>query len=489
MSYVTVDLPPGVYANGTPYSGKGRFINANLWRWYSGEQRPVGGWVLHTEATVSGKARAIIAWKSNTNTAWAGIGTHSGLYSMSKSGHVADITPVGYQGGRADASLGGGYGSLAYGTGVYGRARASTSDVIDATVWSLDTWGQNLVGCTASDQKIYEWPPGSASPAARITNSPEARAIVVTADRIIMALGAGNPRRVAWCDRENNTVWTSTAINYAGDFELQTVGRLMCGRRITGGTLLFTDVDVWLASFLGQPLVYGFTRVGSGCGIISQSAAVVTDSQAEWMSTNGFWSYNGFVSPLECDVHDLVFSDINLLQASKIHAVHISAFGEIWWFYPSAGSDEIDRYVSRNYRENHWSVGELTRLAATDRGVYRFPVMVDDVGRIWDHENGLNHGGARPFAETGPIEIGQGDNVFCVREIIPDERTLGQVEVSFTGRFYPNGPATAYGPYSLSQRTDCRLTARQVVVRYTADDGVDFRVGAFRFEGVAGGLR
>jgi hypothetical protein len=489
MSYITVALPPGVYANGTAYSGKGRFINANLWRWFSGEQRPVGGWALRTEDVVTGAARAILAWKSNANTPWAGIGTHSGLFSLSKSGAVTNITPVGYQSGRADAILGGGYGSGPYGQGLYGRARASTTDIIEATVWSLDTWGQNLVGCTATDQKIYEWPPGAASPAERIVNSPEARAIVVTADRIMMALGAGNPRRVAWCDQENNTVWTSTATNYAGNIDLQTPGNLMCGRRVTGGTLIFTDVDVWLASFVGQPFVYGFSRVESGCGVISQQAVVVANSRAAWMSQNGFWTYNGYIDPLECDVHDYVFSDINLVQASKIHAVHISAFGEIWWYYPSAASDEIDRYVVWNYRENHWNVGQLARLCASDRGVFRYPIKVDAAGQIWDHENGMDHGGARPFAETGPIEIGQGDNVFCVRQIIPDERSLGQVEVSFSAKFYPNGPATEYGPYGLSQRTDCRLTARQVDIRYTADDGEDFRVGSFRFDGVAGGLR
>jgi hypothetical protein len=285
VSFFTIALPPGVYANGTVYSGKGRFCDANLWRWYSGEQRPVGGWMPRTETHVTGAARAILAWKSNTNTPWAGIGTHTGLFSLSKSGIVADITPVGYQVGRADAKLGGGYGSGPYGRGVYGRARPSTTNVIEATVWSLDTWGQDLVGCTPSDQKLYEWVPGSSSPAAPIANAPQARALVVTSDRILMALGAGNPRRVKWCDQENNTDWVSTAINYAGEFDLQTAGRLLCGRRITGGTLLFTDVDVWLATFVGQPFVYSFTRAGSG-GAISAQAVAVTDSLAVWMSQN-----------------------------------------------------------------------------------------------------------------------------------------------------------------------------------------------------------
>jgi hypothetical protein len=488
MSFFTIDLPPGVYANGTAYSGKGRFNDANLWRWYSGEQRPVGGWISRTETHVTGAARAILAWKSNTNTPWAGIGTHTGLFSLSKSGIVADITPVGYQVGRADAKLGGGYGSGPYGGGVYGRARPSTTNVIEATVWSLDTWGQDLVGCTPSDQKLYEWVPGSATPAAPIANAPQARALVVTSDRILMALGAGNPRRVKWCDQENNTDWVPTAVNYAGEFDLQTAGRLLCGRRITGGTLLFTDVDVWLATFVGQPFVYSFTRAGSG-GAISSQAVAVTDSLAVWMSQNDFKVYNAYVDSLDCDVHDKVFSDINLVQASKIFAVHVSAFGEVWWFYPSAESVEIDRYVVWNYRENHWNVGALARTCGIDRGVFQYPMMVDVEGAIWDHERGLDHGGLQPFAQTAPIELGQGDNVVSVREIIPDASSLGDVKVSFSTQFYPNGPETGFGPYSLTQRTDCRFTARQLKMRFTGEDGEDFRVGKFRLEGVAGGRR
>ena len=43
--------------------------------------------------------------------------------------------------------------------------------VAAAAAWMLDTWGEYLVGCSASDGKIYEWQLGSTTPAARITNS------------------------------------------------------------------------------------------------------------------------------------------------------------------------------------------------------------------------------------------------------------------------------------------------------------------------------
>lgn len=489
MAYFTLELPPGVYANGTTLQSAGRYNAANLMRWYSGEMRPVGGWNERSTTQVSGKARSLLTWKDNSNNTWAGIGTHTNLYAMTRSGVLTDITPAVYVAGRPDAITGGGYGSGSYGALAYGTPRPS-SDVIDATVWTLDTWGENLVGCTADDQKIYEWEPDTNNDAVQIANSPLARAVVVTEERIMMALGAdGNPRLVRNSDQEDNTVWTETTTNYAREFPLQTSGRLMCGKRVNGGTLLMTDVDAWLATFQGFPLVYGYQKVGSGCGIISQQAIAVTQSQTEWMSKNGFWIYNGYVQPLACDVHDYVFSDLNLNQASKIYAVHISEFGEVWYFYPSAASIEIDRYVIHNYRENHWSVGNLVRLSGTDRGVFTYPLMIDNSGQVWDHESGYDHDGIQPFATGGPLQIGNGDNVVMVRKIVPDERNLGDVSVSFLTKFYPMGAETTFGPFTLNQNTDCRFTARQVQVKYTGEDGADFRIGNFRLEGVTQGLR
>ena len=48
---------------------------------------------------------------------------------------------------------------------------------------------------------------------------------------------------------------------------------------------------------------------------------------------------------------DHVFSDINKSQRFKIFAGHNQVHNEVIWFYPSASSTEIDRYVTYNYAE------------------------------------------------------------------------------------------------------------------------------------------
>ena len=91
--------------------------------------------------------------------------------------------------------------------------------------------------------------------------------LIVTEERFIFALGSGgNPRKISWCDRENNTVWSPLATNEAGDYELQTSGEIQTAVRTRGQTLILTDVDSYTARYSGPPYIFGFERVGTnGC--------------------------------------------------------------------------------------------------------------------------------------------------------------------------------------------------------------------------------
>jgi hypothetical protein len=312
----------------------------------------------------------------------------------------------------------------------------------------------------------------------------------VTAERFLFALGAGgNPRKVQWCDQENNTLWTPAGDNQAGDYELTTPGSLLAGKRVKGINLLFTDVDVHTAQYVGAPFIYGFEKAGSGCGLISAQSVAAIDTAAIWMSKSGFFIYDGYVKPLPCDVSDFVFSNINFDQRTKIVAVHNSKFGEIWWFYPSNAGLENDSYVTFNYRENHWNVGSLVRLCGTDAGVFTLPLMVDDSGEVYEHEVGFDYDGATLFAESGPIQIGNGDNVMKVREVVPDEQTLGEAVISFKTRLYPTSAESTFGPFTAANPTSVRFSGRQINMVVTGAALADWRIGVIRLDAVASGKR
>jgi len=491
--YIPIKLPPGIYRNGTEYQAAGRWYDANLVRWYENTLRPIGGWRKRSSDQVTGLCRGLINWRDNNATRWTGIGTHSNLYAMSESGSIKDITPTSFTAGIADALVKTGYGYSDYGKFSYGVARPDLGAITPATTWSMDTWGEYLVACSSADGKLYEWELDFATPtiAAPIANAPEDNsALLVTAERILFALGAGgNPRKVQWCDQEDNTLWTPSTDNLAGDYELATPGTLLAGKRVKGINLLFTDVDVHTAQYVGAPFVYGFEKAGSGCGLISAQAVAAIDTAAIWMSKSGFWIYDGYVKPLPSDVGDYILGNINYNQASKIYAVHNSQYGEIWWYYPSNSSNENDSYVTFNYRENHWSVGTLARTAGTDSGVFSRPMMVSVDGYVYEHEVGFSYDGASVFAESGPVQIGNGDNIMSVLQVIPDEQALGEAVVSFTTRNYPTGAEVSYGPYSAANPTSVRFSGRQINMKVTGAVLADWRVGVMRLDAVAAGKR
>jgi len=264
MAFIQLQIPPGVYRNGTELQSSGRWYDANLVRFYEGTMRPMGGWRKRSESAVAGAARSLLTWKDNEADPWIGIGTNSGLYAMSVSGVLKDITPAGFTSGLVDATIVTGYGTGGYGVQAYGVERENLTTITPAAVWTLDTWGEYLVGCSNSDGKLYEWQLGFGGPtaAAAITNAPTScNAILSTAERFIFALGAGgNPRKVQWCDQENNTVWTPAELNQAGDFELTTPGTLMAGKRVRAINLLWTDVDCHAATYIGQPFIFSFEK-------------------------------------------------------------------------------------------------------------------------------------------------------------------------------------------------------------------------------------
>ena len=491
--YIPLQIPPGVYKNGTEYQSKGRWNDANLVRWYENTIRPVNGWRLRQSTQLSGAPRGLITWKDNSADRWIAVGTHTKLYVINEAGTTKEITPTGLTAGSADAVSKLGYGYGVYGGFSYGVPRPDVGSLTPATTWALDTWGEYLVACSSADGKLYEWDLGFATPdlAVAILNAPtQCQSLLVTDERFLFALGSGgNPRKVQWSDQEDNTDWTPSTLNQAGDFELATVGTLQCGKRFRGSALLFTDVDVHVATYIGPPYVYSFERAGTGCGVISKQSVGVNDNAAIWMSRSGFWYYDGFVKPLPCDVSDFVFKNLNTTQASKIYCVHNSRFGEMWWFYPSSTSNEVDSYVSFNYRENHWAIGTLARSAGTDAGVFVNPILVSPTGYVYEHEVGFNYEGATPYAESGPIEIATGDRVVSVTGLVPDETTQGDVQARFSTRFYPNAPEFNHGPYSMANPTSVRVTGRQIAVKIEGVTNSNWRVGVIRLDAVLGGKR
>lgn len=492
MPLVSLQIPPGFYRNGTDLEGSGRWRDGSLVRWREGSLRPVNGWRERIADMFTAAPRGMHAWESNDGNRWLAGGTFDKLIVATSAGLTYDITPTGFTSGALDAAVNTGYGGGFYGTGFYGQTRPDTGNYAEATTWHLDNWGENLVACSVSDGKLYEWALNTAADAVQITNSPTGNlGLLVTEERFLFALGAGgNPRKVQWSDQEDNTTWTPAATNQAGSQILQTVGQIMTAVRTSGQTLVLTDIDAHRAVYVGPPFVYQFERVGTSCGLVARKAAAATDAGVFWMGPRGFFLFDGSsVRELPCEVSDHVFLDINTAQISKTWAVTNGQNGEVWWFYCSAASNEIDRYVAFDYKENHWLIGTLSRTAGVDRGVFRTPIWSDATGDVYDHETGFNYDGMTVYAESGPANLGSGEFLFNAHRLIPDEKTQGDVTVTFKTRLYPNAPESSFGPYTMANPTSIRFSGRQARMRVTGDELTSWRFGIPRIEVTQAGRR
>ena len=490
MALVALELPAGIYNHGTNLDSAGRWIDGNFIRWQNGSVRPIGGWTTRKAGATSAAPRGMVSWVDHSESTHIAVGTYNKLYAINQGSVVQDITPAGLTSGTEDANANYGFGGQTYGLDAYGYPRdAAVPDPV--TTWSLDSFGQYLIACSSDDGKVYEWQLSTSTAAALLSNAPvDNSAIMVTDERFVFCLGAGgNPQKIAWSDRENNNQWTPATTNQAGDIELQTTGKIMCGVRVKGSALILTTNDAHTATYAAPPFVYSFERVGSSCGIVSRQAAVAVDQGAFWMGTGGFYQYNGnAVQEMQCDVLDYVFTSLNTAQRSKVCAIHNSQFGEIWWFYPSGDSNENDRYVVFDYKEGHWNIGTLSRTTGVDLGAFRSPLWFDASGNLYNHEFGYTHDSA-PYLESGPISMGAGDNVMRVNEIISDEGTQGEVSLTFKTRFYPNGDETSHGPFTLGNPTGARFQGRQVRMLINGSELNNWRAGKMRLNVIEGGRR
>jgi hypothetical protein len=150
---------------------------------------------------------------------------------------------------------------------------------------------------------------------------------------------------------------------------------------------------------------------------------------------------------------------------------------------------EVDSYVTYNYRENHWSVGNMVRTIGVDNSVFPVPLRVGDDGVLYEHEVGFAYDSRTPYAQTGPLEFETGQQVAMVKYLYPDEKTQGQVQARFATRFYPNSVEYPHGPYQMANPTSVRFTGRQVAMRVEGIVGADWRVGNPRIDIELGGMR
>lgn len=253
------------------------------------------------------------------------------------------------------------------------------------------------------------------------------------ASRFVLAFGANDygsttqdPMLIRWSHQEDPYNWTPDATNQAGSVRLSHGSSIVAAIQTRQEIVVFTDSSLYSLQYLGPPYVWQAQLLGDNISIASQNATTIASGVVYWMGVDKFYAYDGRVQTLNCDLRKFIFNDINLQQRDQIFCSTSEGFNEVWWFYPSASSNAIDKYVVYNYQEKIWYYGTMARTAWLDTGLRNYPVAATYSNNLVNHEYGLNNnetGTETAIAasiSSSEFDIGDGHNFGFVWRVLPD---------------------------------------------------------------------
>jgi hypothetical protein len=336
-----------------------------------------------------------------------------------------------------------GWGAGAWSRGTWSSGSTTTIPGSQLRVWSQDNYGEDLIICV-QDGGIYYWEKsgGLTSRAVALEDLAGAQAaptvaktvIVSERDRHVIAFGCDpeatpgvqDPLTIRFSDQEDPAEWRTLPTTTAGELRIGTGSEILGAIQTKQQIVVFTDVSVHAMQYIGSPFTFGIQEVSSSISLTSPNAMVAVGDVVFWMGKSEFYSYDGAVVQIPCDVKEYVFSGMNIEQQLKVYAGHSSSFSEVWWFYPSSNSEENDSYVVYNYEQRVWYYGTMARTAWQDRNVLSFPIAASPDGYVYYQENGLNDGSVNPpiaiapYIESSVIDMGDGDQFMFATRVIPD---------------------------------------------------------------------
>jgi len=377
----------------------------------------------------------------------------------SDTGHGGATVTAEYQihVGLAYAAPIGGWGAGPWGSGPWGVG--STSNV-NLRLWTQSNFGQNLVlGYRGGPMYYWDADTGVSVRAVEISTLAGATGVPVIqnttlvsdAYRFVFAFGCNdydsttqNPMLLRWSDQESVTDWTPSATNQAGSLLLSRGSEIVTAIQTRQEIVVFTDAALYSFQYLGPPTVWGSQLLGDNISIAGQNSVALASGVVYWMGTDKFYKYDGRVQTLPCDLRQYIYGDINLEQADQFFASTNEGFNEVWFFYCSAASTTIDRYVVYNYIENEgkgcWYYGNMARSAWLDSALRDHPIAATLINNIVYHEDGVDDNSTdtptaiEAMISSAEFDIDDGDKFGFVWRILPD--------VTFRGSTTTNPQAT-----------------------------------------------
>jgi hypothetical protein len=328
-----------------------------------------------------------------------------------------------------------GWGAGLWGYGTWGNGQTASSSM---RLWSQSNFGENLIfGYRGGPIFYWQNSLGLGTRASTLTtgDTPSVQNYLMVSDasRFILAFGvndygsfAQNPMLIRWSDQESTTDWTPSATNQAGSLQLSKGSQIITAHQARQEILVWTDSALYSLQYLGPPVVWGSQILGDNISILSENSVSVASGVAYWMGVDKFYKYDGRVNTLRCDLRQYIYSDINLEQNQQVFSGTNEGFNEVWWFYCSANSTTVNKYVVYNYLEDVWYYGTIARTAWLDSGILDNPIATTYANTMVNHEIGVDDNiNGTPVAisaniQSSEFDIDDGHNFGFIYRMLPD---------------------------------------------------------------------
>jgi hypothetical protein len=408
-----------------------------------------------------------------------------------------------------------GFGANAFGQYGFGLGITIPSclgNYLVASDWTQDNWGEILLSCPENGP-IYQWWDDNGLMSAQVVkqapffnggifvSQPQQ---ILVAWRSVQSTGVQDPLIVRWSNSLDYTVWDVTPQTTAGSFHIPTGSVIQGGIQAPTYGVIWTDIDCWIMQWVGGDVIFNFTRVGSGCGLIGKHAAGTLSGSVYWCGFNNFYTIGGSgVQALPCTVWDYIFQNIDRKNQGKVACGINTSFNEITWFFPSLmGNGENDSYVKVHIegQEYEWDYGLMPRTAWVDWSILGGPLATDPAGNGWQHETSNTWSGVlHPFFRTGWWAIAEGNELSFVDWIHPDFNwglysgtKDATMQITIYAADYPGDPQQVFGPYSVTQATpyiNTRIRARLLSIGVQVSNNEFWRLGKVRYRWAPAGRR
>jgi hypothetical protein len=256
---------------------------------------------------------------------------------------------------------------------------------------------------------------------------------VSDASRFILVFGTNDygsssidPMLIRWSAQDDIYNWTPDPTNQAGFTRLSHGSEIITTVQTRQEIVVFTDSSAYSLQYLGPPYVWAPQLLGDNISIVGPNSAVIASGVIYWMGVDKFYAYDGRVQTLNCDLRRYIFQDFNQTQAAQVCCGTNEGFNEVWWFYPSANSNQNDKYVVYNYLEKVWYYGDMARTAWLDSGLRAYPMAATYVKNIVYHEDGFDDNTTattlpiNAYISSSEFDIGDGHNFGFVWRVLPD---------------------------------------------------------------------